>query len=168
MDHTTLGRIYNRKSMALDFGDDTIRHDSIRFDGSARLSSLPQLILIGEHLQASFSPWNSLDVSWWISMRPPFYCFSLGEFPDALQGQGDLQSFLRIAWSKCLMDIKSDFKSKQSSFKDHWSISKHTGFFKKTNAHEYMVLWSCLRPLPPNSMLGTPGVHDGLQKKQTS
>jgi len=27
-----------------------------------RLSSLPQLILIGEHLQASFSPWNSLDV----------------------------------------------------------------------------------------------------------
>ena len=41
------------------------------------------------------------------------------------------------------------------------------GSSKKTTGLTYTVLWSCSRPRAPQlNVLGTAGVHDGLQKKQ--
>ena len=50
----------------------------------------------------------------------------------------------------------------------HWRFNKAKipGSSKKTTTHTYTVKGSCSRPPAPNSMLGTAGVHDGLQKEQ--
>ena len=48
-------------------------------------------------------------------------------------------------------------------------LCKDTGFFQKNNHPRIRGFMELLAPpCPPNSMLGTPGVHGGLQKKTTN